>query len=183
LEVRVQNLRKSFQQTEALDDVSLRVESGELIALLGPSGSGKTTLLRVIAGLDEPTSGEVFFGDENASSMSVQERNVGFVFQHYALFKHMRVVDNIGFGLRVRPKSSRPPMKEIRKRASDLLDLVQLSGLERRYPAQLSARSTPRSARTFACGCAKSTIEPAIRRCSSRMIRKKRLNSPTVSWS
>jgi sulfate transport system ATP-binding protein len=114
-------------------------------------------LLRVIAGLDEPTSGEVFFGDENASSMSVQERNVGFVFQHYALFKHMRVVDNIGFGLRVRPKSSRPPMKEIRKRASDLLDLVQLSGLERRYPAQLSGGQRQRVA--FARALA---IEPRV---------------------
>src|SRR5439155_1424649 len=102
MEVRVVNVRKEFERFPALHDVSLDIRSGELIALLGPSGSGKTTLLRLIAGLERPTKGAIFFGDEDASQKSIQERNVGFVFQHYALFRHMTVVDNIGFGLKVR---------------------------------------------------------------------------------
>ncbi|WP_352609007.1 sulfate/molybdate ABC transporter ATP-binding protein [Mesorhizobium sp. M0047] len=128
MEVRVANVRKEFERFPALHDVSLDIKSGELIALLGPSGSGKTTLLRLIAGLERPTRGNIFFGDEDASHKSIQERNVGFVFQHYALFRHMTVADNIGFGLKVRHGSSRPPAQEIRRRASELLDLVQLSG-------------------------------------------------------
>src|SRR5690606_38359775 len=101
---------------------------GELIALLGPSGSGKTTLLRLIAGLDFPTSGRILFGDEDASAKSVQERNVGFVFQHYALFRHMTVFENIAFGLRVRPRSLRPAEAAIRERVMTLLELIQLAG-------------------------------------------------------
>jgi len=146
MEVRVQNLRKEFGRFPALEDVSLDIRSGELIALLGPSGSGKTTLLRLIAGLESPTEGQIFFGDEDASKKTVQQRNIGFVFQHYALFRHMTVLDNIAFGLKVRPGSRRPPRAEIRKRALELLDLVQLSGLEKRYPAQLSGGQRQRVA-------------------------------------
>ena len=137
MEVRVQNIRKEFDRFPALHDVSLDIRSGELIALLGPSGSGKTTLLRLIAGLESPTDGKVFFGDEDASKKTVQQRNIGFVFQHYALFRHMTVLDNVAFGLKVRGGARRPSNAEIRKRALELLDLVQLSGLDKRYPAQL----------------------------------------------
>src|SRR5690606_5271513 len=146
MEVRVTNVRKEFDRFPALHDVSLDIRSGELIALLGPSGSGKTTLLRLIAGLEQPTRGAIYFGDEDASHHTIQEGIVGFVFQHYALFRHMTVADNIGFGLKVRPGSTRPPKAEIRKRALELLDLVQLSGLENRYPAQLSGGQRQRVA-------------------------------------
>src|SRR5690606_22176241 len=124
---------------------------------LGPSGSGKTTLLRLIAGLEQPTTGRIFFGEEDASAKSIRERNVGFVFQHYALFRHMTVADNIGFGLKVRPAQTRPASAEIRKRATDLLDLVQLSGLEKRYPAQLSGGQRQRVALARALA-----IEPKV---------------------
>ncbi len=113
---------------------------------MGPSGSGKTTLLRLVAGLESPTDGTIFFGDEDASQKTVQERNIGFVFQHYALFRHMTVLDNVAFGLKVRPANRRPPAADIRKRALDLIDLVQLSGLEKRYPAQLSGGQRQRVA-------------------------------------
>ena len=122
------------------------IRSGELIALLGPSGSGKTTLLRLIAGLESPTEGLIYFGDEDASKKTVQQRNIGFVFQHYALFRYMTVLDNIGFGLKVRDAARRPSRAEIRSRALELLDLVQLSGLEKRYPAQLSGGQRQRVA-------------------------------------
>ena len=157
MEVRVANVRKEFDRFPALHDVSLDIRSGELIALLGPSGSGKTTLLRLIAGLERPTRGAIFFGDEDASHKSIQERNVGFVFQHYALFRHMTVADNIGFGLKVRPSASRPSAQEIRRRASELLDFVQLSGLEKRYPAQLSGGQRQRVALARAMA-----IEPRV---------------------
>jgi sulfate/thiosulfate transport system ATP-binding protein len=157
MEVRINNIRKEFDRFAALNDVSLDIASGELIALLGPSGSGKTTLLRLIAGLDFPTAGQIFFGQEDASHHSVQERNVGFVFQHYALFRHMTVAQNIGFGLKVRPSSSRPAKAEIRKRVSDLLDMVHLSGLEDRYPNQLSGGQRQRVALARAMA-----IEPRI---------------------
>ncbi|MDX8435197.1 sulfate/molybdate ABC transporter ATP-binding protein [Mesorhizobium abyssinicae] len=157
MEVRVANVRKEFERFPALHDVSLDIKSGELIALLGPSGSGKTTLLRLIAGLERPTKGTIFFGDEDASQKSIQERNVGFVFQHYALFRHMTVADNIGFGLKVRHGAARPPAQEIRRRASELLDLVQLSGLEKRYPAQLSGGQRQRVALARAMA-----IEPKV---------------------
>ncbi|WP_105371805.1 sulfate/molybdate ABC transporter ATP-binding protein [Neorhizobium huautlense] len=157
MEVTINNIRKEFERFPALNDVSLKIASGELIALLGPSGSGKTTLLRLIAGLDFPTGGQIFFGDEDASHHSVQERNVGFVFQHYALFRHMTVAENIGFGLKVRPSSSRPPKSEIRRRVSDLLDMVQLGGLEKRYPNQLSGGQRQRVALARAMA-----IEPRI---------------------
>lgn len=157
MEVRVSGVRKEFDRFPALHDVSLDINSGELIALLGPSGSGKTTLLRLIAGLETPTEGKVFFGDEDASLKSVQERNVGFVFQHYALFRHMTVIDNVGFGLKVRPGSNRPSKDEIRRRSSELLDFVQLSGLEKRYPAQLSGGQRQRVALARAMA-----IEPRV---------------------
>ncbi|MDX8443616.1 sulfate/molybdate ABC transporter ATP-binding protein [Mesorhizobium australafricanum] len=157
MEVRVVNVRKEFELFPALHDVSLDIKSGELIALLGPSGSGKTTLLRLIAGLERPTKGAIFFGDEDASQKSIQERNVGFVFQHYALFRHMTVADNIGFGLKVRHGAARPSAQEIRRRATELLDLVQLSGLEKRYPAQLSGGQRQRVALARAMA-----IEPKV---------------------
>jgi sulfate transport system ATP-binding protein len=157
MDIRVQNVRKEFSQYPALHDVSLEINSGELIALLGPSGSGKTTLLRLIAGLETPTAGQVFFGEEDASRKSVRERNVGFVFQAYALFRNMTIADNIAFGLRVRPRSSRPPKGEIRRRALELLDLVQLSGLEKRFPQQLSGGQRQRVALARALA-----IEPRV---------------------
>ena len=157
MEVRVQNVRKEFDAFPALNDVSLDIRSGELIALLGPSGSGKTTLLRLIAGLEYPTEGAIFFGEEDASRKTVQERHVGFVFQHYALFRHMTVVQNVGFGLKVRPSSNRPNKTEIRRRAMELLALVQLPGLENRYPAQLSGGQRQRVALARAMA-----IEPKV---------------------
>jgi sulfate transport system ATP-binding protein len=157
LDIRVQNIRKEFSQYPALHDVSLDIVSGELIALLGPSGSGKTTLLRLIAGLETPTEGAIFFGNEDASQKSVQERHVGFVFQHYALFRHMTILENVSFGLKVRDARSRPPKNEIRRRALELLDLVQLSGLEKRYPNQLSGGQRQRVALARALA-----IEPRV---------------------
>jgi len=157
MDIRVQNIRKEFSKYPALHDVSLNIISGELIALLGPSGSGKTTLLRLIAGLESPTEGMIFFGDEDASRHSVQERHVGFVFQHYALFRHMSVLDNISFGLKVRDRRTRPPRGEIRKRAMELLELVQLKGLEKRFPAQLSGGQRQRVALARALA-----IEPRV---------------------
>src|SRR6478752_6662814 len=157
VDVSVENVVRTFGTTPALHGVSLEIESGELVALLGPSGSGKTTLLRILAGLDVPTFGRVLFDGEDALKLTVQQRNVGLVFQNYALFRHMNVVDNIGFGLRVRPWARRPSRKEIRKRALDLLDLVQLSGLEKRYPSQLSGGQRQRVA--FARALA---IEPRV---------------------
>jgi sulfate/thiosulfate transport system ATP-binding protein len=155
--VTVENVAKDFGKTAALHGVSLAIAGGELIALLGPSGSGKTTLLRVIAGLEIPSRGRVLFGEEDASHKSVQERNVGFVFQHYALFKHMRVFDNIAFGLRVRPRARRPSEATIRERVMALLDFVQLHGLERRYPSQLSGGQRQRVALARALA-----IEPRV---------------------
>ncbi|WP_062017493.1 sulfate/molybdate ABC transporter ATP-binding protein [Aureimonas sp. AU4] len=157
MDIRVRNIRKEFDGFAALHDVSLDIRSGELIALLGPSGSGKTTLLRLIAGLEFPSGGQILFGDEDASAKSVQERNVGFVFQHYALFRHMTVADNIGFGLRVRKGDTRPPKAEIRRRAEELLELVQLPGLGNRYPAQLSGGQRQRVALARALA-----IEPRV---------------------
>lgn len=157
MQVTVQDVVRTFGITPALHGVSLDIHPGELVALLGPSGSGKTTLLRILAGLDFPTAGRVLFDGDDALKLTVQERNVGLVFQNYALFRHMRVLENIGFGLRVRPRSRRPSRNEIRQRALELLDLVQLSGLERRYPAQLSGGQRQRVA--FARALA---IEPRL---------------------
>ncbi|MEE7547451.1 ATP-binding cassette domain-containing protein, partial [Xanthomonas sp. Kuri4-1] len=129
--IRIQQLHKRFDDFTALDAIDLEIRQGELLALLGPSGSGKTTLLRIIAGLEHADGGQVLFGDEDATRMSVQSRRVGFVFQHYALFKHMSVYDNIAFGLRVRRGQARWPEARIRDRVHELLALVQLQGLEK----------------------------------------------------
>ena len=157
VDVSIENVVRLFGATPALHGVSLDIAAGELVALLGPSGSGKTTLLRILAGLDVPTSGRVLFDGEDALKLTVQERNVGLVFQSYALFRHMTVLENIGFGLRVRPRSRRPSRKEIRRRALELLEFVQLSGLEKRYPSQLSGGQRQRVA--FARALA---IEPRV---------------------
>jgi len=157
MDVKIANIRKEFDHYPALEDVSLDIRTGELIALLGPSGSGKTTLLRLIAGLEQPTQGKIFFGDEDASHRTVQERNVGFVFQSYALFRHMTVAENIAFGLTVRPRATRPPKAEIKRRALELLDMVQLTGLEKRYPNQLSGGQRQRVALARAMA-----IEPKV---------------------
>jgi sulfate/thiosulfate transport system ATP-binding protein len=146
LRIRIVDVAKEFGRTGALRGVSLTIEDGELIALLGPSGSGKTTLLRVIAGLEAPTAGRVFFGDDDATGVPVQKRRIGFVFQNYALFKTMSVADNVAYGLRVLPRAERPPRAEIRKRVRDLLELMRLSGLERRFPLQLSGGQQQRVA-------------------------------------
>lgn len=157
LSVTVQDIRKDFGDYPALDGVSLEIGGGELVALLGPSGSGKTTLLRIIAGLEYPTGGTLLFGDMDASRKSVQERNVGFVFQHYALFRHMTVFENIAFGLKVRKRGRRPSRKAIAERVMSLLELVQLDGLEGRYPAQLSGGQRQRVALARALA-----IEPSV---------------------
>ena len=155
--IEVRNLVKRFGAFAALDDVDLKVGKGELVALLGPSGSGKTTLLRIIAGLDWPDSGEVSFDGENALARAAGERNVGFVFQHYALFRHMTVFENVAFGLRVQPRAVRKDEAGIRARVKELLDLVQLDWLSGRYPAQLSGGQRQRVALARALA-----IEPRI---------------------
>ena len=157
MQVTVENVVRTFGVTPALHDVSLDIQPGELVALLGPSGSGKTTLLRILAGLDFPTSGRVLFDQDDALKLTVQQRHVGLVFQNYALFRHMTVAENIGFGLRVRPRTRRPSRKEVKRRALELLDFVQLSGLDKRYPSQLSGGQRQRVA--FARALA---IEPRL---------------------
>lgn len=146
MSIAVRNIRKSFGRFVALDDVSLDFPSGELIALLGPSGCGKTTLLRIIAGLETPDAGRVLLDGHDASRQHVRERRVGFVFQHYALFRHMTVFENVAFGLRVKRRSQRPSEEQIRKRVKELLELVQLDWLADRYPAQLSGGQRQRIA-------------------------------------
>ncbi len=142
MSITVKNITKRFGSFTALDDVSLEVPNGSLLALLGPSGSGKTTLLRIIAGLDVPDSGSVLCQDEDVTRQSARDRNVGFVFQHYALFRHMSVFENVAFGMRVRKQ----PKKLIAERVNELLQLVRLDGLGRRYPAQLSGGQRQRVA-------------------------------------
>src|SRR5580698_2182368 len=134
MKIGVHNVTKRFGAFAALAGVDLEIGSGELIALLGPSGSGKTTLLRIIAGLDWPDEGQVLFDGEDALKRSAGERHVGFVFQHYALFRHMTVFENIAFGLRVKPRHERPSEEEIRARVQKLLSLVQLGWLADRHP-------------------------------------------------
>ncbi len=141
----------------ALHDVTLHVKTGELVALLGPSGSGKTTLLRVIAGLEHADRGRILFDGADATDIAVGERRVGFVFQHYALFRHMSVRENIAFGLRVKPRRMRAPEEEIRRRVDRLLELVQLQQLDERYPHQLSGGQRQRVALARALA-----IEPRV---------------------
>ena len=144
--IEVRNLTKSFGSFVALRDVSFTVRSGELVALLGPSGSGKTTLLRVIAGLETPDVGSVLFDGDDATKRDPRDRGVGFVFQHYALFRHMSVFENVAFGLRVRPREQRPSDDDIKRRVHELLGLVQLDYLGDRYPSQLSGGQRQRVA-------------------------------------
>jgi len=146
MSIQVSNINKRFGQFTALDNVSLDFPTGELVALLGPSGCGKTTLLRIIAGLEQPDDGNVNFHGEDATHVHVRQRQVGFVFQHYALFRHMTVFDNVAFGLTVRPKDKRPSKAEISRRVHELLKLVQLDWLADRYPDQLSGGQRQRIA-------------------------------------
>ena len=157
MNIDLQGLVKRYGHATALDGVDLHISSGELIALLGPSGSGKTTLLRAIAGLEGVSEGAVLFDGKDASALSVRERRAGFVFQHYALFRHMTVLENIAFGLRSRPRSQRPPRAEIVSRAKALLDIVQLPHLAQRYPEQLSGGERQRVALARAMA-----IEPSV---------------------
>ena len=146
MSIEIRSLNKRFGATVACDNLNLDIPAGELVALLGPSGCGKTTLLRIIAGLERPDSGTVAFHGEDATFADVRERNVGFVFQHYALFGHMSIFENVAFGLRVRPKASRPSDAQISAKVMELLKLVQLDWLAGRYPHQLSGGQRQRIA-------------------------------------
>ncbi|GEO80193.1 sulfate/molybdate ABC transporter ATP-binding protein [Pararhodospirillum oryzae] len=157
MRIDIQGIHKEFGQFPALRGVELTIGDGELIALLGPSGSGKTTLLRVIAGLERPDAGQILFNGADMADTPVQERNVGFVFQHYALFRHMTVEDNIAFGLAVRRGRQRPSRAQRRARARELLELVQMGGLHHRFPAQLSGGQRQRVALARALA-----IDPAV---------------------
>jgi sulfate transport system ATP-binding protein len=157
MSIAIRQVRKQFGAFRALDDVSLDIPTGGLVALIGPSGSGKTTLLRVIAGLEIPDTGAILLDDEDATRQHARQRRVGFVFQHYALFRHMTVFENVAFGLRVRPWRARPPEDQIRSRVRELLQLVQLDPLAGRYPAQLSGGQRQRVALARALA-----IEPRV---------------------
>lgn len=157
MSIEVKNVSKTFQTFKALDNIHLKIETGELIALLGPSGSGKTTLLRIIAGLENADQGQVFFHGEDTREQKTKDRNVGFVFQHYALFRHMTVFENIAFGLRVKPKAQRPSEEKIKERVHELLKLIQLDWVANRFPAQLSGGQRQRIALARALA-----IEPRV---------------------
>jgi len=146
MSIEIRNIDKQFGDFTALNNVSLDIESGELVALLGPSGCGKTTLLRIIAGLETADQGTIAFSGEDTTHVHVRERQVGFVFQHYALFRHMTVFENVAFGLRVKPRSERPSESEINRKVHELLGLVQLDWLADRYPSQLSGGQRQRIA-------------------------------------
>jgi sulfate transport system ATP-binding protein len=146
MSIEIRNIHKQFGNFQALGDVSLDIHAGELIALLGPSGCGKTTLLRIIAGLETADSGTILFSGADTTHVHVRKRQVGFVFQHYALFRHMTVFENVAFGLRVRPRNERPSDSQIEKKVHDLLGLVQLDWLADRYPSQLSGGQRQRIA-------------------------------------
>ena len=146
MSIEIRNVSKDFGNFHALRDVSLDINSGELVALLGPSGCGKTTLLRIIAGLETADAGSILFSGEDTTEVHVRERNVGFVFQHYALFRHMSVFDNVAFGLRMKPRATRPSEAVIKQKVHELLGLVQLDWLADRYPSQLSGGQRQRIA-------------------------------------
>jgi sulfate transport system ATP-binding protein len=153
----VKDVSKRFGSFQALNSINLEIPTGELVALLGPSGSGKTTLLRIIAGLENASSGSIYFQGEDATEKKIQERQVGFVFQHYALFRHMTVFDNVAFGLRVKPAKLRPSEAEIKEKVHQLLKLVQMDWLGNRYPSQLSGGQRQRIALARALA-----VEPKI---------------------
>src|SRR3954468_15974211 len=157
MSIEARNITKSFGSVAAVRDVDLVVADGELVALLGPSGSGKTTLLRIIAGLEFPDRGQIHFDGQDVDGRPVGQRGVGFVFQHYALFRHMTVAENIAFGLRVRPRKLRPSRSTIRDKVNELMKLIQLEGLESRYPSQLSGGQRQRVALARALA-----IEPKV---------------------
>ena len=146
MSIRVDGIRKTFGGFAALDDISLNVPQGELVGLLGPSGSGKTTLLRIIAGLEKPDRGRVLFNERDVTNLDVRRRKVGFVFQQYALFRHLTVADNVAFGLRMLPRGKRPGRDAVRTRVRELLELVQMDTMAGRYPAQLSGGQKQRVA-------------------------------------
>ena len=146
MHIDIDDIAKDFGVSTALHPVSLSIPSGALVALLGPSGSGKTTLLRILGGLEFPSSGRVLFNSQDATGMTVQERRAGFVFQSYALFRHMTVFDNIAYGLNARPRAQRPTKSEIARRVNKLLDLIQLPHIASRYPSQLSGGQRQRVA-------------------------------------
>lgn len=146
MSIKIENVRRNFGNFQALDGVSLDIPSGELVALLGPSGSGKTTLLRILSGLEVPDSGRILFGGRDATADHVRDRQVGFVFQHYALFRHLTIFENVAYGLRVKPKDRRPSDAYINERVTELLKLVQLDWLGDRYPNQLSGGQRQRIA-------------------------------------
>lgn len=160
MSIEVRNVSKSFGKYTALKDISLKIDNGELVSLLGPSGSGKTTLLRIIAGMDVPDAlpgTQILFHGEDVANKPVGERRVGFVFQHYALFKHMSVFENIAFGLRVRPRATRPSRNAIHDKVTSLLNLIQLDGFGNRFPSQLSGGQRQRVALARALA-----IEPQV---------------------
>lgn len=146
MSIEVVNVSKTFDSYQALKDINIKINTGELVALLGPSGSGKTTLLRIIAGLEISDQGSIIFDGEDHTETSTKDRKVGFVFQHYALFKHMTVFENIAFGLKIRPSKSRPSKEAIAQKVHELLALVKMEGLAKRYPAQLSGGQRQRIA-------------------------------------
>ncbi len=146
MSIEIKQINKAFGRTQVLNDISLDISSGQMVALLGPSGSGKTTLLRIIAGLEHQNSGQIRFNGNDVSRLHARDRQVGFVFQHYALFRHMTVFDNIAFGLTVLPRRERPSAAEIKQRVTRLLEMVQLAHLASRYPAQLSGGQKQRVA-------------------------------------
>lgn len=146
MHIKIDEISKRFEATAALHPVSLSIPSGALVALLGPSGSGKTTLLRILGGLEYPSSGRVLFDGQDATGLSVQERRAGFVFQSYALFRHMTVFENIAYGLKARPRATRPPRAVIARRVGELLALIQLPDIGARYPSQLSGGQRQRIA-------------------------------------
>lgn len=146
MSIEIRNVSKHFGDFHALKDINLHIDSGELIALLGPSGCGKTTLLRIIAGLESADQGSILFSGEDTTDVHVRDRQVGFVFQHYALFRHMTVFENVAFGLRMKPRKIRPSEDQIKQKVHDLLKLVQLDWLADRYPSQLSGGQRQRIA-------------------------------------
>ncbi|APJ10557.1 sulfate/molybdate ABC transporter ATP-binding protein [Bacillus safensis] len=144
--ITAKQISKQFGQTKVLQNVDLSIRNGELISLLGPSGSGKTTLLRIIAGLDYANNGQILFGDQNYTHIPVRKRQIGFVFQQYALFRNMTVFDNVAYGLKIKPRGERLPKKVIKERVHELLEVVQLTQFEQRYPDQLSGGQKQRVA-------------------------------------